>query len=44
MQKIKEVLKKDIFEKDCNEEGRFVILLSLVPLLVLTFFINVTAL
>jgi len=38
--KIKEALNKDIFESDCNEEGRFSILLSLVPLLVLTFFMN----
>jgi len=42
MQKIKQALQKDIFEDDHNEEGRFAILLSLVPLLVLTFFMNVT--
>jgi len=41
MERIKEVLSKDIFESDHNEEGRFSILLSLVPLLVLTFFMNV---
>jgi len=41
MQRIKEVLNKDIFESDTDEEGRFSILLSLVPLLVLTFFMNV---
>lgn len=38
--KIKDTLSKDIFESDYNEEGRFSILLSLVPLLVLTFFMN----
>ncbi|MDY0302439.1 MAG: hypothetical protein RBR98_01490 [Candidatus Moranbacteria bacterium] len=41
MEKIKEVLTRDIFESDENEEGRFSILLSLVPLLVLTFFMNI---
>lgn len=40
MKKIKEVLNKDLFESDHNEDGRFSILLSLVPLLVLTFFMN----
>lgn len=40
MKRIKEILKTDIFELDHNEEGRFSILLSLVPLLVLTFFMN----
>ena len=40
MKKIKKVLNKDIFEMDHNEEGRFAILLSLMPLLVLTFFMN----
>ena len=44
MEKVKKVLQKDIFEGDHNEEGRFAILLSLVPLLVLTFFMNVTTL
>ena len=44
MEKVKKALKKDIFEGDHNDEGRFAILLSLVPLLVLTFFMNVTAL
>ena len=38
--KIKAVLNKDLFETDHNEEGRFSVLLSLVPLLVLTFFMN----
>jgi hypothetical protein len=40
MEKLKAVLNKDLFESDYNEEGRFSILLSLVPLLVLTFFMN----
>jgi len=40
MEKVKKVLKKDIFEADYNEEGRFAILLSLMPLLALTFFMN----
>lgn len=40
MEKLKAVLNKDLFESDENEEGRFSILLSLVPLLVLTFFMN----
>jgi len=38
--KIKAALNKDLFETDHNEEGRFSVLLSLVPLLVLTFFMN----
>ena len=40
MKKLKKVLNKDLFEADYNEEGRFAILLSLMPLLVLTFFMN----
>jgi len=40
MEKLKAALNKDLFESDHNEEGRFSILLSLVPLLVLTFFMN----
>lgn len=40
MEKIKATLNKDLFELDHNEEGRLSILLSLVPLLVLTFFMN----
>lgn len=44
MEKVKKALKKDIFEHDHLEEGRFAILLSLMPLLVLTLFMNVTGL
>lgn len=40
MKKIKKALNRDLFEADHNEEGRFAILLSLMPLLVLTFFMN----
>ncbi len=37
---MKEILMKDIFAGDKNEEGRYAILLSLVPMLTLTLFSN----